>query len=291
MTTTTTTTTPTTPVDPLVGKETGRESSLSSWVGPYVTEMLGRGQALASQPYQSYSGPLTAGASNLQTTAFSGLNSLALPTSTQTSFTPGTFSAQAASTYMNPFLTAALQPQIDEARRQAEISRQQQAGRMARAGAFGGSRQAIMEAELERGLGARLADITGKGYQTAYDKAMDQFNREQALQLQSTGQAQRYGLDALSAQMGAGAVQRDIEQQGLSADVAQFKEERDYPYKQVQYMQSLLQGLPLAAQSISYQQPNALSELLGSAGGIRSLYDMIFGTAPAPAPAPAPPIR
>lgn len=287
----TTTTTPTTttpnPVDPLVGKETGRESSLSSWVGPYVTEMLGRGQALASQPYQSYSGPLSAGPSNLQTTAFSGLSSLTLPTDAQTSFTPGTFTAQTAQNYMNPYLTAALQPQIDEARRQAEISRQQQAGRMARAGAFGGSRQAIMEAELERGLGSRLADITGRGYQTAYDKAMDQFNREQALQLQSTGQAQRYGLDALSAQMGAGATQRDITQQGMAADVAQFKEERDYPYKQVQYMQSLLQGLPLAAQSISYQQPNALSELLGSAGGIRSLYDMIFGAAPAePAPPP-----
>lgn len=281
--TTTTTTTPT-PVDPLVGKETGRESSLSSWVGPYVTEMLGRGQALASQPYQAYSGPLSAGPSDLQNTAFSGLTSLTLPTSTQTSFTPGTFTASTAQSYMNPYISAALQPQIDEARRQALISQTQQSGKLARAGAFGGSRQAIMNAELERGLGSRLADITGRGYQTAYDKAMDQFNREQALQLQASGQAQRYGLDALAAQMGAGATQRDITQQGMSADLAQFKEERDYPYKQVQYMQSLLQGLPLAAQSISYQQPSALSELLGSAGGIRSLYDLIFGTAPAAPP-------
>ena len=41
----------------------GFESSLSSWAGPYVTDMLGRGRAVASQPYQSYSGPLTAGGS------------------------------------------------------------------------------------------------------------------------------------------------------------------------------------------------------------------------------------
>jgi hypothetical protein len=43
----------TVPADPMVGLETGRESALSNWVGPYVTEMLGRGQALASEPYQS----------------------------------------------------------------------------------------------------------------------------------------------------------------------------------------------------------------------------------------------
>ena len=63
----------------IVGQETGRESSLSSYVGPYVTEMLGRGQALATEPYQAYMGPLTAGQSELETQAFEGLASLDLP--------------------------------------------------------------------------------------------------------------------------------------------------------------------------------------------------------------------
>ena len=35
--------------DPLAGQQTGTESSLSTWAGPYVTEMLGRGQALATR--------------------------------------------------------------------------------------------------------------------------------------------------------------------------------------------------------------------------------------------------
>jgi hypothetical protein len=30
-----------------VGQQTGTESSLSNWAGPYVTDMLGKGQALA----------------------------------------------------------------------------------------------------------------------------------------------------------------------------------------------------------------------------------------------------
>ena len=66
--------------DPNVGNFTGVESNLSPYVGPYVTEMLGRGQGLASMPYEAYTGPLTAGPSDLQTQAFQGLSSINVPT-------------------------------------------------------------------------------------------------------------------------------------------------------------------------------------------------------------------
>ncbi len=59
------TSTPTQTTDPLVGKQTGTESALSTWAGPYVTDMLGRGQALGQMPYQAYTGPLTAGQGDL----------------------------------------------------------------------------------------------------------------------------------------------------------------------------------------------------------------------------------
>jgi hypothetical protein len=84
--------------------------------------------------------------------------------------------------YMNPYLQAALEPQLREARRQADISRVADAGRLTRAGAFGGSRQAIMEAEGGRNLGTQLSDITGRGYSEAFSQAQDQFNREQEMQ-------------------------------------------------------------------------------------------------------------
>ena len=282
-------------VDPMAGKQTGTESSLSSWAGPYVTEMLGKGQALASLPYTAYTGPLTAGPSALQSQAFSGLAGLTLPDSTATSYTPQSFTGAGYSPlsaadlaagktpkytpasdnvvqqYMSPYLMGALEPQIAEARRQAEISRIANAGRLTRAGAYGGSRQAIMESEGERNLLRNLADITGKGYQTAFEQAQGQFNTEQARKMAAAQQAQQYGLSALGAQLGAGATQRDIEQQGVAADIGQFEQERDYPYKQVQYMQSLLQGLPLQTQSYTYQQPSGLTSLLGSAGGILGL--------------------
>lgn len=261
-----------------VGQQTGTESSLSNWAGPYVTEMLGKGQALANQPYQAYEGPLTAGASPVQETAFQGIAGLTIPTEQMKAFTPTQFTAEDAQRLMNPYLETALQPQIAEARRQAEIQNLQNRTALTRAGAFGGGRGALMESEGQRNLATNLANITGQGYKTAYDQAMAQFNREQDLGLASTKSAQDYGLAALQRQADLGAQQRAIEQQGVEADIAQFKEERDFPYKQVQYQQSLLQGLPLAAQTYSYSQPSALSNILSQSGGIMDLYDRIFGT-------------
>jgi len=268
-----------------VGQESSAVESLSPYAAPYVTEMLGRGQALASTPYQAYTGPLSAGESALQTQAFGGLGSLALPVASGAgSFTGAAYEITGGSPttvtsptsvvqqYMNPYIEAALRPQYEAATRQAQIAQQALQSQYAKAGAYGGSRQAVAEAELQGGLLNRLADITGQGYQQAYDRAADLF-----------GQERQYGLDALRAQQTGGAQQRAIEQQGIGADIAQFREERDYPYKQVQYMQSLLQGLPIEAVSREYVEPSSLSQflsdlgLLGTAGQtLTAAYRNIF---------------
>jgi hypothetical protein len=251
----------------ITGKEVGSESSLSSWAGDYVTDMLGRGQALGQQGYQAYEGPLSAGASGLQQQAFTTAGQLdADPASMGIT----SFGADQAQQYMNPYLMASLNPQLDEARRQAEIDRVAAAGRLTRAGGFGGSRQALMESEGLRNLQTNLADITGKGYATAYDRALDQYNAEQAAR-------NKYGFDVMAEQQGLGAIQRGIESEGQAADYAQFKEERDFPYKQVQYMQSLLQGLPIEAQSVSYAEPSKASQIMGTMEGIQKIYDQLRG--------------
>ena len=240
----------------------GSESSLSNYVGPYVTDMLGKGAALAETPYQEFQGPLTAGVSDLQQQAFTGIGNLQTPTNMGVN----RFDSAAATQYMNPYLMASINPQIDQARRQAEIQRISDAGRLTKAGAFGGSRQAVMEAEGNRALGDRIADITGQGYASAYDRGLAQFNQEQAAR-------NNFGFEVLGGQGTAGDKQRNIEQQGISADISQFEEERDFPYKQVQYQQSLLQGLPLEAQSVSYSTPSTLSQLAGGDNAINTLLN------------------
>lgn len=270
------TTTPAANLDVVGAQETGRESSLSTWAGPYVTEMLGRGRAIASEPYQAYTGQLTAGTSPIQQQAFQGIGSLAIPTESMGAFTPESITTPGmAQQYMNPYLQASLEPQIAEARRQAEISRMADAARLTQAGAYGGTRQAVMESEGQRNLLRNLADITGTGYAQAYQLAQQQFNTEQERQRAAQEAANVYGLGALQRQAELGAAQRAVEQEGIAAQRAQFEEERDFPYKQVQYMQSLLQGLPISAQNISYEEGSFMDKILAGGESAMQLGDFI----------------
>jgi hypothetical protein len=127
----------------------------------------------------------------------------------------GQWNQQAAQQYMNPYLQESLNPQLDQARRQAQQTRMGDAARLTQAGAFGGSRQAIMESELNRNLMQNQADITGKGYFDAYNTGMTGFMTDQARaldaqrateqsrqfgygqQMTAADQQARYGLDAL----------------------------------------------------------------------------------------------
>ena len=263
--------------DSVVGEAAGNESSLSSWVGPYVADMLGRGKALADMPYEAYFGPLTAGESDLQKRAFAGLAGLAMPEN-MGAYDPGSFTDTGVqSDYMNPYIQGVLDPQLAELRRQAELSRVEQAGRLTRAGAFGGSRQQLADSELTRNLLDKTTQATGQAYADAFERGRDQFNIEQDRGMSAQEMANNYGLRVLADQLAAGSPQRDIEQEGIFADRAQFEEERDFPYKQVQYMQSLLQDLPLTAQSYSYIQPSSYTDIAGGAGGLMELLESLFG--------------
>lgn len=226
----------------------------SSWYGPYITDYLNKQQALSGMGFTPYSGQLTAGPSNLQTQAFQGIGSLTVPEQYQKATTAlegymptvGTVES-----YMNPYLQNVLDPQLREARRQADISRMNTASRLAQAGAFGGGRQAIMEAEGERNLATQLADITGKGYAGAYDTARAQRLAELGLgqagakSLADIGTAtQTAGLQNLAQQLAAGATQRDIEQQGITADYGQYLREFQYPQEQLTKFGEALKAAP-----------------------------------------------
>jgi hypothetical protein len=258
-------------------------STLSPWAGDYVAGMLGKGQALANAPYQAYTGPLTAGPSDLQQQQFAGISSLAQTGLAPTQYTTGTFDTMQANKYMNPYLDAALQPQLAEMRRQSQINLQPNLAKLTQAGGFGGGRQALMEAEANRNLQTQQNQAIGTGYASAFDKAMAQFNAEQnrGLQTQQAQQAANeasaaFGLKSLDALGQAGATQRGIESEGISADKAQFEEQRDWPYKMVQYQQGLLQGLPISTQT---NTPNmsAITSLLSNLGYGQQLYNLMNG--------------
>jgi hypothetical protein len=253
-----------------IPQDVSRTSTLSPWVGDYVTNALGQGAALAQAPYQAYQGPLTAGASNLQQQAFAGASDIASAGYTPGSFTGG-FGAAQANQYMNPYIKASLDPQLADLQRQADIQRVADAGRLTQAGAFGGSRQAIMEAEGRRNLLDKQAGLIGQGYKTAFDTGMGQFNKEREADEASRQFSANFGLKSVQNLADLGATERGITSEGLAADRAQFQEERDFAYKMPQYQLGLLSGLPIGSNTTAVNQ-DAISKLQSDVGGLASLY-------------------
>lgn len=100
--------------------------------------------------------------------------------------------------YMTPYMSGVTDIAAREARRQADISRQTEQARLAQAGAFGGSRQAIMEAERQRNLGEQIGDITSRGLQSAFDRAQQQRLQEAQLGVtaqEATERARQFGAE------------------------------------------------------------------------------------------------
>jgi hypothetical protein len=246
-------------------------AGLADWSAPYITKYLGDAQALAAKPYEVYKGPLTSEASEIQNKVFQGIGNLTFPGNLGQSFSSAgapTIGADGqpsggggiAQQYMNPYLQSVLNPQLEELRRQNDITNMQTNARMTQAGAFGGSRQAIMNAENNRNLMQEQNKTVGQGYANAYDKAMAQFNTEQ-------GQ----GRDLTKLMTDIGGIQRGIDSEGVAADLAEFDRQRDDPYKKVQFMRDMISGLPTGSVTNTPAQLSGIAQLIGATGGIDKL--------------------
>lgn len=271
---TTGTTGTTTGIDP-------SQSTLSASFGPYVQDMLSKGWGLSNLPYQEFTGERFAGTSPLQQQAFTSYQGLGQYQPTQ--FNTGLGSVGSVQDYMNPFLQNVVDIQAREARRQADISRNAEQARLAQAGAYGGSRQAIMEAERQRNLGTQIGDIQERGLMAAYDQAQRQRLAESQLGLtaqQYGEQAKQFGaqqgLRTLADQLKAGEIQRGIAQQPLDFGYQQFQESMKYPYEQTTFMQNLLRGLPLEAPKYETGASDIGKIISGGLLG-GGLYEMLFG--------------
>lgn len=90
--------------------------------------------------------------------------------------------------YMNPYQQAVTDVQKASALRDFEVAQQMRQANAAKAGAYGGGRQAIENAEAQRNLNTQLQGIEAQGLQNAYLQALG-----------NIGQQQQYGLQGLNA--------------------------------------------------------------------------------------------
>ena len=116
------------------------------------------------------------------------------------------FGQQAAQQYMSPYMQSVVDIQQREAQRQADTARAGRSAQAVGAGAFGGSRQAIMEAEAARNLATQKGDIQAQGLQGAFGQAQQQFNADQAQRMQAAlanqGMGYNVGSQNLAANLG-----------------------------------------------------------------------------------------
>jgi hypothetical protein len=184
--------------------------------------------------------------------------------------------------YMSPYTDLALQPQLREAARRSAIEGQAQQAQAVQAGAFGGSRHGLVEAERQRNLAQQQADIYGKGMQTAFEQARQaqQFGADIGLRgygqaLQGAGQLGALGeqqykqeLGLLGQQMGVGEKQQQYEQNRLNQLIQDYATKQQYPFIQLGTLSNMLRGLPMQASTTQlYQaQPSFLQQGIGLAG-------------------------
>jgi len=296
-------------------------SDLPDWAKPYAQQTLAKGEALTSVPYQQYQGERIAQFTPLQQQAFQGAGALtpsqlgtqagglagaAAQGALNVNYNPyqtGQFRGQTAADYMSPFVEQAMAPQLREAVRASEMQRNADQAMAVSRGAFGGSRQAIVEAERQRNLATQLGDIRAQGLEKAFNTAQQQFNTEQQLREQSRQYGAGLGLQGLqTALQGAGQLanigqtqfgqQKDVlglqnqfgtqQQQQvqniLSQQYQDFLNQQKYPYQQLEFMSGLLRGTPMGTVNTMYQAaPSPVSQLAGLGTAAYGLSRMADG--------------
>jgi hypothetical protein len=244
-----------------------------------------------------------AGASDLA--GASGLGSLGMAgqlANTGNNYARQATNPNAVQAYMNPYLQSALAPQMDAMRRQYGITGAEQQSKATGAGAFGGSREALMAAENYRNMNSAIDSTLAKGYYDAFQNAQQQqqFGANLGLQgnqaaLQGLGQAGQaagtlgqLGMQQLGAQKDIiglqnqyGNQQQAQQQNMINQSIQDYATAQQYPMMQLGMMSNMLRGLPMQGVTTqSYQAtPNALTQGIGALGTGLTLSSALSGKA------------
>ena len=149
--------------------------------------------------------------------------------------------------YLNPYQSYI----IDEINRQAQMGQQQVSAQAVQAGAFGGGREGVQQAEQER---ARLANI-GQAQESAFRGALGSFQQGQALQAQ-TGLGAAGALQAGQQQdianlTGVGGLQRGVEQATLEAARQTKVQGITDPYQRLSFLSDIQRGAPSTQSTVA----------------------------------------
>ena len=267
---------------------TTTQTNLPPYVQPQFERLLRRGEAESLQGYTPYGG---------QRLAFFSPDELAAQAMTRgyaMSGTPSQFSdaesriqnqmdfQEGIDTFMSPYQQAVTDVAKREAIRQSQARADQIGSKAALSGGLGGYREAILQAEREKNLGQQLDDLQVRGSQAAFDRAANQFNRDQMMNLQSAnflrglgGDINRDAMARIGALQGIGSQQRALQQAAFDTGYQDFLRQQDFDKQQLGFFSNLLRGVPVSPQqniSTFQQQPGLFQQALGLGLGGLGMY-------------------
>ena len=239
--------------------------------GPSTEELAAREGILQ----QGLSGIAGTGMSSARPYYEAGLSAL---TSSMDQFGP-----QQAQQYMNPYQQAVVDVAKREAIKQAQPTFRSIGDRAEATGAFGGSRQAIAEAEANRNLQQQLGDIQTRGMQSAFEQGRSAFEAQKAREAAGAGRmfaqaplAYQQGIRELGAVEEVGRARRGDEQAKKDFLFEQFEAEKTFPSQVYGEHLGHVRGFPY--QPSMYKtttnmqpRPSMGRQLLGAGMGLASI--------------------
>jgi hypothetical protein len=213
-------------------------------------------QLIDSSPVEPYGGRMTADLSDAERSAMEFFQRLQEG--------GGGFAGADLSPYMNPYLDEVLGATMGDINRQRDLAVGQTGDAAMRAGAFGGSRHGVAQAETERAYG----DIAAR---TAAGLRGDAFNQAAGL----FGQDQSRMMQGAMGAAGIGGLQRQQEQMGLDREYQDFLRQYQDPFMRAQIQTGLLGAMPRGQTTTQTTTPS----LLQTIGTIGQTGAMIFSDA------------
>ena len=251
--------------------------------------MLNQAETVANQPYQAYTGTLTApmsgneqqGYSLASSTANNGVaqGDNAAATSLVGQVANNGWNANTAATYMNPYTSAVTDASVAAANKSyLQNLAQTQVGE-AGAGSFGNDRTAIEEGELAGQNQLNVGNLTATGNAQAYDQAINTWQADNNTKLAAANAYEEAGQDVtnmtstqIADLMKTGGVAQVINQTDLSNQYGQFMRQQGWSAQQ---LQSLIGAVGTAKGSPAQTAPvqsNIANQLLGLGSTVAGLF-------------------
>lgn len=288
---------------------TETSASLPAFQEEQFKKLFAAAQGVSQQPFIPYTGPMVAGFSPDQLRQFQATRGLfessmaADPTRAMQRLAgearPVTGPAasllgQDIGAYQSPYQQQVIDATMKDIQRQADVARGGAQERAIRAGAFGGSRSAILESESQRPFVEQMAKTSAGLRQAGFEQAQRAAEADVARQQQMAMFAPELDLRARQQQAGLlgglqgqqfqtlgllggmGAQQRGLQQQAIDAQRGEFFRALGYGPSQIGLLQGGM-GTPLVSQTQTQSQKAGLGGILGGAAGL--LGSMALGGA------------